>query len=129
MAFTQGAYEGEIWVSHKASPGLTEAQARLLGYDPAQCREGKVFEAAILTCSHCDQRLIKNPLRERARASCLHCSNHYICDLCDAERRKSDYVHRPFQQVKDLVLEGKPWQNELSRPASPTRLQRLLGRP
>ena len=113
MVFQQNAHEGEIWVSHKASPGLTEGQARLFGYNPADCKEGKIFEAAILTCSHCDRRVIKNPDRMRERATCLHCSNHYICDWCDADRRRPDYVHRPFQQVKDLVLEGKPWQSGL----------------
>lgn len=103
----QSFFEGEIWVSHKASPGLTEEQARVFGYEPADCKEGKVFEAAILTCSHCDQRLIRNPFRERERATCLHCSNHYICDVCDWKRRQPGYVHRPFQAVKESILEGK----------------------
>ena len=127
MVFWQRAHEGEIWVSHKASPGLTEAQSLANGYEPSQCTEGKIFEAAILTCSHCDCRIIKNPFRERERATCLHCSNHYICDWCDADRRKPDYSHRPFKAVVDLIVEGKPWQKESSRPQSPTRLQRLLG--
>jgi len=122
MVFRQSAHEGEIWVSHKASPGLTEEQARLFGYDPAQCKEGKIFESAILTCSHCDFRVIKNPDRTRERATCLHCSNHYICDRCDYERRQPDYIHRPFRQKMELVLEGKPWPNEPSKPPSRTRL-------
>src|SRR5215470_1496886 len=129
MVFWQRTHEGEIWVSHKASPGLTEQQARAFGYEPSQCREGKVFEAAILTCSHCDVRVIRNPLRERERATCLHCSNHYICDSCDWKRRQPDYIHRPFQAVKDLVLEGKPWQSALFKPQSPTRLQLLSDQP
>jgi len=127
MAFWQRAYEGEVFIDHRASPGLPEHIARLCGYDPAQCGEGRLFEAATLSCSHCRQRLIKNPLRTRERATCLPCANHYICDLCDAERRKPGYVHTPFEAVIERVIEGKtPWQNESSRPASPTPPPLLL---
>jgi hypothetical protein len=51
--------------------------------------------------------LIKNLNRERERAFCMQCGGAYICDLCDAERRKPDYVHMPFRQIVELVGSGK----------------------
>lgn len=44
---------GEIVVDHRASPGLPEDVARWAGYDPEQCKEGKVFVQDTMTCSHC----------------------------------------------------------------------------
>lgn len=104
--FSQKTHEGVILVDHRASPGLTPAQALKLGYHPEQVAEGKVFEAATLTCNHCQRTLIKNPLRVRERAHCFECAR-YICDWCDAERRKPDYTHMPMQKVVDLVTSGK----------------------
>lgn len=100
----QRSFEGEVVVDHRASPGLPEHIARLAGYDPKQVGEGKVFEAATLTCSHCGQRFIKNTWRIRERATCLHCRNQYICDFCDQARRAPDYVHKPFHAVIEEVL-------------------------
>jgi hypothetical protein len=102
--FWQRSNEGEIFVDHRASPGLPEDIARKAGYDPRFAGEGKVFEAATLLCSHCGGRWIKNTSRIRERATCLKCSNHYICDLCDAARRAPDYIHRPFCAVIEETL-------------------------
>jgi hypothetical protein len=99
--------EGELFVDHRASPGLSPEAAARLGYDPSQVSEGKLFEAATLMCHHCQQVAIKNPLRTRERAFCLACGGAYICDLCDDERRKPDYVHLPIKKVIDLVATGK----------------------
>lgn len=106
MAFSQKAFEGELFVDHRASPGLPAHVAIRAGYDPAETGEGKIFERATKYCSHCQARVILNPLRERDRATCLKCSNHYICDLCDAERRRPDYVHRSLKEVCELVASG-----------------------
>jgi hypothetical protein len=99
--------EGELFVDHRASPGLPEDAARKMGYEPSQVGEGRLFEAATLMCHHCHQIAIKNPLRQRERAFCMACGGAYICDLCDAERRKPDYVHMPFRKIVDLVASGK----------------------
>ena len=45
--------EGYLMVDHRASPGIPEDVARQIGMDPAQVKEGKLLEAATLTCSHC----------------------------------------------------------------------------
>ena len=107
MPFRQSSNEGELFVDHRASPGLPPAQARQLGYEPSQVGEGKLFEAATLMCVHCNQVVVRNLLRERERAFCMQCSGGYICDLCDNERRRSDYVHMPFRKIVDLVATGK----------------------
>lgn len=98
---------GELMIDHRASPGIPAAQARQMGYHPAQVGEGRLFEAATLMCNHCQQILVVNPLRTRERSYCMQCAGAYICDLCDAERRKSDYVHLPFKKIVDLVAAGK----------------------
>ena len=99
--------EGEIFLDHRASPGLTEEQARKMGYEPSLVSEGKLFEAATIQCVHCQQIAILNPLRMRERASCMACGGAYICDMCDDIRREPDYVHMPFRKIVDLVATGK----------------------
>jgi hypothetical protein len=107
MPFVKTSNDGELCLDHRASPGLPPAMARQLGYDPSQVGEGKLFEAATIMCEHCHRIVVKNPLRERERAFCMQCSGAYICDLCDDERRKPDYVHMPFKKIVDLVATGR----------------------
>ena len=105
-------HEGYLFVDHSASPGLTEEQARMCGYDPKFVKEGKIYEAATLTCSHCGNAwngcgtsiVIKNPLRTREREYCRAC-DHYICDFCGIERQQPGYVHVPFKAKRDAALE------------------------
>lgn len=105
---------GEIVLDHRASPGLPEEVAIAAGYDPRLCREGKMYEAATLTCSHCKCAVIKNPLRERERNYCAKCDYHYICDICAFNASLADYVHTPFEKVVEqlqyaaLTGEGSP---------------------
>ena len=105
--------EGYLFVDHRASPGLPETVAVRAGYDPALCREGKIFEAATFRCPHCATHFIKNPERQRKRETCVKCSGRYICDLCYAKTQMSDYVHTPFQKLvdaaKDAEAKGTPW--------------------
>jgi hypothetical protein len=107
MTVRQSSKEGELFVDHRASPGLPPGVARQLGYEPSAVAEGALFEAATLMCEHCHQILIKNPRRDRERAFCMQCGGAYICDLCDAERRRPDYEHLPFKKIVDLVATGK----------------------
>ena len=62
---TEKAREGYLMVDHRASPGLPPELAVSLGLDPKLVGEGKLMEAATLTCSHCKGALLKNPLRVR----------------------------------------------------------------
>ena len=97
---------GYLFVDHRASPGLPEDVARKSGYDPKLAREGKVFEADTLTCSHCKSTVVKNPFRTRAREECPKCSGHYICDYCYAETKMADYNHLPYEGKLELVMKG-----------------------
>lgn len=99
--------EGYLIVDHQASPGLPPELAAQMGYDPALCKEGKVFEAATLTCAHCKTVVVKNPDRLRARGSCVKCSNKYLCDDCTVAARQPDYTHMPYEKLRDLTMEGK----------------------
>lgn len=62
---------------------------------------GGAFEAATLTCSHCQKQVIRNPARERARAYCPKC-DHYICDDCELARVQTG-ICVPFTQVMDII--------------------------
>jgi hypothetical protein len=87
-------HEGFLMIDHRASPGLPEVP------------EGTLFEAAILTCSHCQVTMIRNPARTRARAYCTGC-DHYICDRCAEIRFVSLQCHdiqRVFDQVQHDAL-------------------------
>jgi hypothetical protein len=96
-------HEGYLLVDHSASPGLTPEEARMCGYDPSHCGEGKVLEAATLTCAHCKMAFVKNPLRTRDREYCKKC-DHYICDFCGLERAQPGYSHLQFEHKAELIV-------------------------
>lgn len=97
--------EGYLFVDHRASPGLPEDVARASGYDPLFCREGKVFEAATLTCAHCKVTVVKSPLRTRERHSCMKCGGKYICDVCGFRASQPDYNHTPYEKLADVAID------------------------
>lgn len=94
---------GYVKIDHQASPGLPEDVALMLGVDPRLVREGAVMEAATFTCSHCTRVVIKTPDRERERATCVKCGNHFICDDCAFVARQPDYVHMSFAKRADTI--------------------------
>jgi hypothetical protein len=94
--------EGYLMIDHRASPGLPEDIARKTGLDPKYCGEGKLYEAATLTCSHCKCAFLKNPLRTREREKCSKCGWHYVCDVCAAEMKMPGYSHLPFEKLVDI---------------------------
>lgn len=83
-------HEGYLLIDHSSSPGT------------AGVGEGQVFEAATLTCAHCQRVLLVNPDRTRTRCYCAPC-DHYICDPCGAVAATS-LTHRPFAAVVDHAL-------------------------
>ena len=93
---------GYLMVDHRASPGLSELEARQAGYDPKLSGEGKVYEADTMTCSHCKCVVVKNPFRVRERPHCFQC-DHYICDIC-AVKAKTEDTHMPFSKYLDITL-------------------------
>lgn len=100
-------HEGYLLVDHRASPGLPEDLAFKFGYDPKLVKEGKIYEAGTLTCSHCKSTVVKNPFRQRERNFCQKCGGKYICDGCAFQASLPDYSHFPFEKKVDLVKEGK----------------------
>jgi len=79
--------EGHLLVDHRASPGITADELFAVGLDPTMAvPEGKVLEAPTQTCAHCDDVVIMNPYRVRARGHCRKC-DRFICDKpsCHAE--------------------------------------------
>jgi hypothetical protein len=95
--------EGYLLIDHRASPGLPPDIAYAMGMEPALVREGRVFEAATLTCCHCKSVVMKNPKRIRPRASCMKCGGKYICDGCGFEASLPDYNHLPFEKKRDQL--------------------------
>lgn len=97
MALSKRSHEGELFVDHRASPGLTDEQAINLGYAPGILGEGKVFEAPTMGCNHCGTVVIINPKRIRDRDWCSTC-DMYVCDNCALERRLPGYIHSTHRQ-------------------------------
>jgi hypothetical protein len=106
MVFSKRSLEGELFVDHRASPGLTPAEAIALGYDPSQVRGGAQFTTRTLHCVHCGGDWVENPLRQRPRNTCFKC-DAYVCDTCAAVMRAPDYVHRPLAEVAEMVTSGR----------------------
>jgi len=102
--------EGYLLIDHQASPGIPEDVALKIGMDPKLVAEGKVLEAATLTCAHCKGTIVKNPFRKRERATCPKCSFKYLCDDCSLESRLPGYDHLPFEKkvdfYKNLAAQG-----------------------
>lgn len=95
--------EGYLMVDHRASPGIPADLALKMGRDPKLCGEGKLFEAATLTCSHCTNVVVKNPLRVRERGFCAKC-NGFVCDGCHAAMHLPEYTHKGFKALVDTAL-------------------------
>lgn len=114
-------HEGWLLIDHRASPGIPAEIARQIGYDPTTVAEGKLLEAATLSCKHCGGAWIKNTNRIRPRAYCKQC-DHYICDGCDQVRVQPAYVHRCKEEVLDAVMtavsHGKAYDEHSPKPVS-----------
>ena len=106
MMFSKKSHDGELMVDHRSSPGLPEDIALAAGYDPAMCREGKLFHCATLGCNHCGAHVVVNPMRTRNRGYCRKC-DRYICDGCAAAMNHAGYVHRTIDEIADLLHTGK----------------------
>lgn len=93
--------EGYLFVDHRNSPGLTEAQTVAAGR-PATAARG-LFEAPTYTCSHCQYVVVMNPNRQRERAYCSKC-DHYVCDGCGALKAMTGAC-LPMEKVFDEAME------------------------
>ena len=98
-------HDGYLMIDHRASPGIPSDIAQAMNLDPRHCGEGKLWEAATLSCSHCRCAVVVNPLRTRERAYCQRC-DHYICDACGVVAALPDYQHFPYDKFADVVLDN-----------------------
>src|SRR6185369_6445733 len=93
--------EGFLLIDHRASPGIPADVATQIGMDPKLVGEGRMLEAATLTCAHCKTVIVRNPYRTRERARCPKCSHKYLCDICAFHATLPDYNHKPFEAKVD----------------------------
>ena len=99
-------HDGELMIDHRASPGLTPAQAQAVGLPSQGLGEGQVYEARVLACNHCGGLQLMRHDRTRERGYCRLC-DHYVCDLCEAIRKEPGYTHYTIGQLTEMVLSGK----------------------
>lgn len=87
--------EGYLLIDHNNSPGTKSVPA------------GTIFESPTITCSHCHQVVVLNPLRTRERHRCFSCFK-YVCDNC-AGILGAGGVCEPFEEKmrRQLVLTGE----------------------
>jgi hypothetical protein len=104
MPFRKTSHDGELFMDHRASPGIPDEAAARLGLPPGAGRG--VYEAATIGCPHCGSAVVLNPYRTRERANCAKC-NRYICDHCAAAMADPDYVHRTFAEIAEMVRSGR----------------------
>jgi hypothetical protein len=96
--------EGYLLLDHRAGAALPDEYVHLAGL-PVGAGRG-VFEAATISCEHCGTSFYKNPARLRPRGHCRKC-DRYICDPCEAAMSATNYTHRTFEELANLVQSGR----------------------
>lgn len=96
------ANEGWVMFDHRDSPGVSDNELIWFNPDMPPGSGKGLFEAPVITCSHCQRQMIVNPKRDRVRPYCRSC-DHDMCDDC-AMAFKVSGVHRSFKQVMDDVV-------------------------
>lgn len=92
-------YEGHVLLDNRNSPGIPESQLALAGL-PLTAGRG-LFEAATITCAHCQAVVVIEPLRTRERAYCAKC-DHYVCDRCGAVMAQTKECRSYRAMIADL---------------------------
>ena len=106
MVFRKESHSGELFLDHRASPGIPAAKAERMGLHPSAVKEGAATTLRTLGCCHCGGVWVENPWRTRPRNHCVKC-DRYLCDACAAAAHEADYVHRSFQELADLLRSEK----------------------
>ena len=103
---TKRRHEGYVLIDNRAGPGITPSfvqQSGQKGISVPTVGEGKVLEAATITCAHCQRGVILNPERVHTREWCSKC-DHYLCDGCGLIK-KIDGQCRNFVVLLDKLQE------------------------
>lgn len=97
MKKTQKSKEGYLLIDHRGTVGLTANGGAIIP-------NNSLMEYATITCKHCQQQIIRNPLRARDRHYCPKC-DHYICDRCEIIRVASGGDCVTFEEIIAKVQE------------------------
>ena len=81
MRFSKRSLEGELYIDHRASPGVSPEIAAWMGLDAGHVAKGQIVESAVVTCAHCQAVVVLRPDRTRERGWCAKCDK-YLCDAC-----------------------------------------------
>lgn len=104
-------HEGYLLIDHSNSPGVPDDLLRASGLPGMIEGQGAPvkFEAPTITCSHCEQVLVVNPNRTRARGYCTGC-DHYICDVCtyarEVRREACAHIARLTEAIQEAGLKA-----------------------
>ena len=92
-------HEGYLCIDNRFGPGVSEEFIRASGKDVPIVTEGKFYESATATCSHCGIIVVLNPDRTRPRGYCRKCDK-YVCDNpgCNIECRNFDKLLDTLQE-------------------------------
>jgi len=104
LLFSKRSLDGFVEIDHRESPGFTEAEAVAAGRSYL-IGAPKHFKAATFTCSHCDQVLIKNPLRTRERAHCIQCDRD-ICDPCGVTLKLTSVCQCQAKRINEFMAQA-----------------------
>lgn len=104
--FSKESHSGELFLDHRASPGIPAAKAEKMGIHPSAVKEGSVTTLRTRGCCHCGGAWVVNPWRTRPRYDCTKCDRD-VCEGCAAAMREPGYVHRSFQEFADMIRSGK----------------------
>jgi hypothetical protein len=96
-------HEGYLLIDNRFGPGVSEEFARASGKECVNVGEGRMYESATVTCSHCHTVVVLRPDRSRERGYCRKC-DHYICDNCTTVMAKT-FTCRPLNAVIDDLRE------------------------
>jgi hypothetical protein len=103
------SHEGYFLQDNHGTPGVPDEIIVAHGL-PAGAGYIK-FESATFTCSHCEQVVVLNPDRSRARGYCKQC-DHYLCDLCESNR----FLGQPCYPYK---AKGKDFLEQVDKGVDP----------
>lgn len=92
--------EGFVSIDHR-NGGFTAEECEAAGLPPWLAGD-KLFEMPEKRCSHCDNHVLINPDRQRARGYCPKCDS-FCCDMCEGLRVR-DGICRSFRQRADEHL-------------------------
>lgn len=105
-------HEGWLLIDNRFGPGVTAEMIGASGKDVPIVGEGRMFESATITCSHCHTIVILNTDRSRPRNYCRKC-DHYICDKPGCNEKCAPFNRlmesHQYTEAKKLLQKVRCW--------------------